>query len=1235
MSGALRFNRIKVQNVGILGEKVIDLGPLTPGINIISGPNECGKSSIVRALRAALFQRHGSGHASVKALQPHGSKAGPNVEVEFEVDGAAYVLEKQFLKKGFARVRAKDGSLALEGDEADQWLIATLDAREAAKKGSNPDDMGVWGLLWVNQDEFATQEPAERMGEHVRGSLAHAIGSLVGNVMGGAHGVQLRDAIDAEYAAVWTPKQEGRATGKLLGAREDVERLTREVAEFQRKVDDTVKLGDDLLERERDFEEHTTAGGSLQREVDECARAVEQGNAVEKERDAAAVALREASETLARATAVLVQREARRVELAKADELARAQGAVVEQLRAKERRLAADEQVAAREEVAARRDADGIQRTLAEQTQRLEQMRAREELTRLEQDLDEARRLDGLIREDRERLRALPDGEALASIQAVEGKRVEREEYLRRHATRVTVAAPGETPAVHFVALHKTITVGELGSLIVDPPREGFIKANARWRENREQLRARLGAIGVASVSAARTLAERRGALEEELASVRAKLLALAPKGIEALSAEADRADRERADSARAREAATERRDEVTRLEQSIAGVTASDAAVKELEGLEARVRTLIEVEARSAVRVTLRPLAAVLVQVGTRETPRVLTAGVEVRRPIAAPTTITVGGQIEIEIDPGTAVREEGVDAAAAQQELSTRLSAMGFETLEEAQAQAKMRARDEALRDEAERQLKALAPHGVAALGEQGLRRERIAEELRRKVEEARGHAVVIASREQDARDLPITREAFAELDGLDRQCLADEQLARRLAARIVSASGRLASAWEGREDLLDVTEVTAEGVRIEVVPGEVAPDFELPVVERDLQMKLHAIGAASVQDAVAAHVRWGALHAEVAERQHALGRVAPRGVAVLETEVATRRSRAGEVPTEAASSRDTLELAQTVEQKRHEAALETLAAAVPRSAQAKRLHEDAHSELVAAESVLHRNQAEHNALASLLRAEEESTSDARLRAAVEGATAEAARCRTRDEAALRAWEMAMPEVRRADLERTQRVLLEHGLRTKALLEELNVARGRLGALLPEGHFDRLAEKQTALEEAKVVLARLERQANAVRLLRETAASAYTEAQQRLMEPVYKEAMPLLQMIRPGTTIKMNESTLRLEQVRRNGYDEDFEELSGGAREQLAVVVRVALARVFARQRRAMPLILDDVLGWTDDRRLRSMINVLEKTAQDMQIILLTCHPGRFRSVMGASTFELDQLKEATPVG
>jgi DNA repair exonuclease SbcCD ATPase subunit len=221
-------------------------------------------------------------------------------------------------------------------------------------------------------------------------------------------------------------------------------------------------------------------------------------------------------------------------------------------------------------------------------------------------------------------------------------------------------------------------------------------------------------------------------------------------------------------------------------------------------------------------------------------------------------------------------------------------------------------------------------------------------------------------------------------------------------------------------------------------------------------------------------------------------------------------------------------------------------------------------------------------------------------------------------------------MPEIRRNDQARTERLLAEQQARAKALRDECAHARGRLDATLPEGPFDRQKERETALEQARVELAKQERQARALKLLRDTTAGAYDEAQRRLMDPVYKEAMPLLAMIRPGTTFKMDDSSLRLEHVSRDGFEEEFKDLSGGAREQLAVVIRVALARVFARQRRAMPLILDDVLGWTDDRRLRAMINVLERTAQDMQVILLTCHPGRFRGVMGASTFDLEKLKE-----
>ena len=58
-------------------------------------------------------------------------------------------------------------------------------------------------------------------------------------------------------------------------------------------------------------------------------------------------------------------------------------------------------------------------------------------------------------------------------------------------------------------------------------------------------------------------------------------------------------------------------------------------------------------------------------------------------------------------------------------------------------------------------------------------------------------------------------------------------------------------------------------------------------------------------------------------------------------------------------------------------------------------------------------------------------------------------------------------------------------------------------------------------------------------------------------------------------------------------------------------------------------MPLILDDVLGWTDDHRFRQMVQVLEFAARDMQVILLTCHPTRFARFAGAPRFDIEAMK------
>jgi uncharacterized protein YhaN len=179
-------------------------------------------------------------------------------------------------------------------------------------------------------------------------------------------------------------------------------------------------------------------------------------------------------------------------------------------------------------------------------------------------------------------------------------------------------------------------------------------------------------------------------------------------------------------------------------------------------------------------------------------------------------------------------------------------------------------------------------------------------------------------------------------------------------------------------------------------------------------------------------------------------------------------------------------------------------------------------------------------------------------------------------------------------------------------------------------EGRFERLGEAEVELAEAEDGLQRVERAAAAARLLAEEVETAYRAAQARFLAPVVAEAKPYLAAIRPGTEIRMT-SDLTLDKVVRRGTEEDFSALSGGTREQLSVIVRLALAKVLARdtQTPPLPLILDDTMGWTDDGRFLQMVRILRNAARQFQIIVLSCHPERFARLDPGRTIDLGRLR------
>ena len=75
------------------GRVVVD--SLAPGLNVFTGDNEAGKSTLADAVRKVFLERHKS--SAMDGLSPWSKPtAKPQVEVSYAIDGVAHRLTKSF-----------------------------------------------------------------------------------------------------------------------------------------------------------------------------------------------------------------------------------------------------------------------------------------------------------------------------------------------------------------------------------------------------------------------------------------------------------------------------------------------------------------------------------------------------------------------------------------------------------------------------------------------------------------------------------------------------------------------------------------------------------------------------------------------------------------------------------------------------------------------------------------------------------------------------------------------------------------------------------------------------------------------------------------------------------------------------------------------------------------------------------------------------------------------------------
>lgn len=160
---------------------------------------------------------------------------------------------------------------------------------------------------------------------------------------------------------------------------------------------------------------------------------------------------------------------------------------------------------------------------------------------------------------------------------------------------------------------------------------------------------------------------------------------------------------------------------------------------------------------------------------------------------------------------------------------------------------------------------------------------------------------------------------------------------------------------------------------------------------------------------------------------------------------------------------------------------------------------------------------------------------------------------------------------------------------------------------------------ETRDALATATAAVERLKTEVDVLDRLRQSLSSARSAARDLYLKPVISQLLPLLGLLFDDISIVFDEDTLLPQTVRRNGQDEEIDRLSGGMREQLSVLTRLAFAGLLARDGRAAPVILDDALVYSDDDRIERMFNALHQQARDQQIIVFSCRQRAFARLGG----------------
>lgn len=518
-----------------------EIRDLQSGINLFTGPNESGKSTLVRAIRAAFFERFRS--SSVDDLQPWGdSSVAPSVELEFEWQGERWHLNKSFLRH--KRCDLQVGSRAFNGEEAEEQLSSLLGYEFPGRGASRAENWGIPGLLWVEQG--AGQELNEAVsyaGDHLQSALGESLGELASS-----SGDELISVVDTERNKLRTAST-GRPTGELARANQAAgelqaqrDELAQKAASYRQQVDRLgALLGEQREDEQRPWELYRQQASEARQRLDEV-------SLWQREQEREQHSLQQAEQSHSLCVQHLHEGTKLQDELGKRQRAAQSAKARLLELQGQE--LPMQERL-----TQAREHCQKTREQLTEARQQAQRRTLCSERIALEQQLADWSQKLGRARECQQELLQLREQRQTIQIVESDLKRLRKlvAEQDRIQASREAVATrlscdllPGQTLQLdgkslsgqtqHLLLSPAQVDIPGVGRLQISPGGEDLLELELRQQQVREDVDSLLKAMQLTSLAEAEQRSDKCRELTVDIGRLELQLSQLAPEGVEALA---------------------------------------------------------------------------------------------------------------------------------------------------------------------------------------------------------------------------------------------------------------------------------------------------------------------------------------------------------------------------------------------------------------------------------------------------------------------------------------------------------------------------------------------------------------------------------------------------------------------------------------------------------------------------------------------------------------------------